>query len=492
MAFTTAWDSLMPYNSASGSQWNALVLDKIYDRLAFTEIGGSKLDPRGAKSWEAADDYQAIIFHLDENATWSDGEPVTANDWVYTINLITNPDLAVTQASAFKSLAGVDDTGKAIEGETVGAEALDDYTLKLTLKDPTDPDDWLVAYNRNIFVLPEHVLKDIPLDSLLTDDIWNNPVGSGPLIYESQVIGSELVLKAKEGYQLGTPGFGTLDCVVMDSSNTLNARIAGDIDLVALGNQVGTSDIEVAEAAGLNVIVDEQATSFLEVLINNTNIDDYRIREAFEYALDKETITQMMTDGHGTATNTFIMPGNEYENTDLPVTYDPDYAKVLLDEAGYDGTTYTMACGSSREALTSLMKQYYDAIGLNMEIELVDVATMFSGLEDNTYDLGISGHTATANPLWFNTATGFQEVGSSSYKVLDTTFTEYFSQISATFEKEDKIALVKEYQAYVSEQTPFIPMWFSYSTRIESPTVSGINYSATGMNNDNVWDWVKD
>ena len=65
VAYTTAWDSLMPYNSSSGSMWNSEVLDKLYDRLAFTDIGGSQVLPRGAASWESADDHMAIIFHLD-------------------------------------------------------------------------------------------------------------------------------------------------------------------------------------------------------------------------------------------------------------------------------------------------------------------------------------------------------------------------------------------------------------------------------------------
>ena len=492
VAYTTAWDSLMPYNSSSGSMWNSEVLDKLYDRLAFTDIGGSQVLPRGAASWESADDHMAIIFHLDENATWSDGEPVTANDWVYTVNLITNPALAAAQGSAFKSLAGTDGSGKAVSEGSVGVEALDDYTLKFTLKAATDPDEWLVAYNRGIYVLPEHILKDIPTESLLTDDIWTHPVGSGPLVYESEVIGSELVLSAKEGYQLGTPGFSKMVCTVMDASNTLNARISGDIDMVALGNQVNTDDIELAEASGLTVIQDELPTSFTEMLINNTNVDNNLVRQAMWYALDMDTITALMTDGYGTPADTYIMPGSEYENTDISVSYDPDHAKQLLDEAGYDGTVYTMACGSSREELVSLMQQYYDAIGFNMEIALVDVATMFSGMKDGTYDLGISAHTATANPLWFCTATSFYQVGNSSYSVIDTTFTDYFDNISATFDKSAKIELVKDFQSYIAEQVPFIPLWFSASTRIECPTVSGINYGASGMCNDNVWDWVKE
>ena len=76
---TTAWDTVNPYGSTSGSIYQNLVCDKLYDRLAFIEEAGSGCISEGElKSWESADDGKAAIFHLDENAKWHDGEPVTA------------------------------------------------------------------------------------------------------------------------------------------------------------------------------------------------------------------------------------------------------------------------------------------------------------------------------------------------------------------------------------------------------------------------------
>ena len=284
-------------------------------------------------------------------------------------------------------------------------------------------------------------------------------------------------------------------CTVMDSSNTMNAIIAGDIDLVCIGNRVLTSNIELAEASGLEVKQFDQATQFNELLINNSNITDYRIREALWYALDKDTITSVMTDGYGVPVDTYIVPGNQFENTDIDMPYDPEKAKELLAEAGYNGETYTMACGSSREPLASLLQQYYDAIGFNMDIALVDVATMFSGLKDGTYDIGVSGHSATASPVWFCNATSFQVLageGSSSYAVTDPKFGEYFDQINSIFTTEERLPVVKEFQAYIAEQVPFIPLWYTADHYIESTTVSGVDYGGSWMCNDNVWDWVKE
>ena len=108
---TQAWDTINPYGSSSGSMYQNLVCDKLYDRLAFIEEAGTGVSPRGAKSWESADDGMAAVFHLDENAKWHDGQPVTANDWVYTAQLITNPKFDYGLRSEFNTWAGTDETG---------------------------------------------------------------------------------------------------------------------------------------------------------------------------------------------------------------------------------------------------------------------------------------------------------------------------------------------------------------------------------------------
>ena len=127
---TSAWDTVNPYGSSSGSMYQQLVADKIYDRLAFIEEAGSDITARGAASWESADDGMAAIFHLDENATWHDGEPVTAEDWVFTAQLITDPDFPFGLKSEFNSWAGTTDAGIEESENSVMVEALDDYTLK--------------------------------------------------------------------------------------------------------------------------------------------------------------------------------------------------------------------------------------------------------------------------------------------------------------------------------------------------------------------------
>ena len=155
---SNAWDGLMPYNSVSGSNYARIIYDKIYDRLAYVHADGT-LSPRGASSWESTDDGYAVLFHLDERAAFHDGTPVTAENWVETFLLMTDPECPMLGRANFAVLTGTDENGAALAGESLGAEAVDTYTLKLTFKNPTTPEDFLLDKNREFYVLPTHLLE---------------------------------------------------------------------------------------------------------------------------------------------------------------------------------------------------------------------------------------------------------------------------------------------------------------------------------------------
>ena len=234
---SSAWDSLMPYNSPSGSNYSRIIYDKIYDRLAYVHADGT-LDPRGAESWESADGGYAVLFHLDQGAAFHDGTPVTAEHWADTIALLTDPDCPTLGRAAFSVLAGTDDNGAAVEGEALGAEAVDDYTLRLTFKTPTTPEDFLLDRNREYYVLPTHLLEGVEPSQLMDLELWDKPIGSGPCKFVSETPGSQLVLEANKDYQLGAPGFDQLVIRVIDKSNLLTSLIAGDLDYYAFGGNV--------------------------------------------------------------------------------------------------------------------------------------------------------------------------------------------------------------------------------------------------------------
>ena len=484
---SNSWDSLMPYYSVSGSNYSRIIYDKLYDRLAYIQPDGT-CSPRAATSWESADDGYAILFHLDEGAAFHDGTPVTAQHWVDTITLVTNPACNVLGRDTFAGLTGTDEIGAAIEGENLGAEAVDEHTLKLTFDNPVVPEEFLVEYNRDIYVLPTHLLTDIAPEDLVTSDFWQNPVGSGPCQFVSEVSGSTLVLSANKDYQLGAPGFDTLTITVMDKANLLTALIAGDLDYYTFGGSISEENRPVAEQAGFAVEEGTVPSTFYELMINNETVDSADLRHAIEKALDKELLCQQNTGSLGTVTNTSILPGTEYSRPAGESAYDPEGARNCWPRRDTMGETFTLACTSQRASLAALIQQNLADVGIQVEIETVDSATMFAGMSDGTYDLAVASHTPISLPLWF---TGSRFTADNNlFRVPD--LSQYTTLLTALEEETNETAridLVDEWEALLNQEMPFIPLWFSYALHVQSKTVTGIDYAAAACCNENVWQW---
>jgi peptide/nickel transport system substrate-binding protein len=365
---------------------------------------------------------------------------------------------------------------------------LDDYTLKLTLKIVTVPENFLIT-KRGFIPLPEHILKDVKPTELRTIDFWKHPVGSGPCIFESELVGSQMVLKANRDYHLGSPGFGTLITTVISSRNTLPAFLAGDIDLFSFTNMLGAEDADVARQSGLTVIDALAKTSFSEIALNNKTIPSPEIRLALHYALDKHVLSQMRTKGLGVPTVSSVMPGSEYYKTDLKIERDVEKAKELLKKGGYDGRVYTFATDQGRAEIAAVVQQQWAEIGFKVEIFMTDAATMLAGLRDGKFDIGNPGHSASADPLWY--LNSISPSSSNFAHSSDTNFDTLAEAIQNELDPEKRKKLVWEFQAYVADQTPWIPLWHQGPQLAISKTVQNLDYNAGQMMSDNAWEWYK-
>ena len=482
---TTAWDTVNPYGSTSGSIYQNLVCDKLYDRLAFIEEAGSGVSPRAAKSWESADDGKAAIFHLGESAKWHDGQPVTAKDWVFTAQLITNPKFDYGLRSEFNTWAGTDENGLETAEKSVGVEAVDDYTLKISFKNVTPVEDWLILHNKYFYVLPEHLLGDIAPEKMKDDEFWKAPIGSGPCTFISELSGSQLELGSFADYQLGAPQFGKLILKVIASTNTITSIAAGEMD--GFYQQPTTDDALAAKDMGLTVTESSEPTFVGVFLINNQNVSDKRIRQAMSYAIDKDLLIEQNLQGKGIAPATCVIPGSEYD-CGLTWSRDVDKAKELLAEAGWDSSRkLKMAVTSARESMAAIIQQNLAEAGITIDVQTVELATMFSGLQDGTYDLGICGSTAMSYPLWMS---GYYDNKNATYcQITDTAYAELQDKIAAETDEAKKKELVNEYQQLLWDEMPLVMLYNGYTFGVQSERFQGYNAFEGGVNNQAVWKW---
>lgn len=484
-----AWNMLMPYNATES--YSGIVWDQIYDRLFYIS-GNCELQSRACSSYEISDDGKTYTFHLNEDSVWHDGEPVTAKDWVWTLQLLSSPDITLTTRSIAAELEGTDETGVETGDSSIAATVIDDYTFSITLKQKQDFNGLWMRYNQSFYVLPEHLLADISEADLMADEFWFAPVGSGPCTYESDVSGSEITLASFQDYYLGAPKFGHLVIRVMDQSNFINSLLAGEIDLewIFLGFE---DALTIQDQENVQVVTNEQA-DFLEIMVyNNRSLSDNRWRQALTMAIDRNALNEGYYEGLGQVYDNWIHMDNEYlpdtAAEDYVYDYDPEAAKALLDESGFDyNYEVKIVCNTaSREKQCAIVQQNLEDIGVKSSVQYLDSTTMWSGMYKGEYDICMMGYMPTTDS--FSLAKLFDNTVATMGSITDPTYNELFAAVNAAEDETAKAEAIKAAADYLYEQCPNGNVVWKKSMAGLSKRLQNVDVFAANYYNNDTWNW---
>ena len=199
MAFNGAWDLICPL--AATADYGDCIANPIFDRLV-EEDGKGGYAPRLCESFELSEDGKIFTMHLQQNATWHDGEPFTADDVVFTFQLYSNANLTTSRRLFLQGIDGCDASGVELEPGSIHVEKVDDYTVNIYYANPRSVPA-IFTSNRYFTILPKHCLEDKDPATILEDDFWTAPIGTGPFKYESQVPGESVTFTTT---QLGGDG----------------------------------------------------------------------------------------------------------------------------------------------------------------------------------------------------------------------------------------------------------------------------------------------
>jgi peptide/nickel transport system substrate-binding protein len=392
---------------------------QIWEPLVYHDTTIDELIPGLAESWEILDE-DSYQFNLRQGVTWHDGEPFNADDVVWSLTRTANriAEYALDPA--------------------MPVEVIDDYTVIVNTDGPQGP---FLKQNLalNIRILPEHILepfyaearaaeyepttdadgnevsaeqvRDDTLFSIDRGDDWSEPeyVGTGPFKFGSWERGTEIVLEANEDYWGGAPN---ADKVVFrwveeDTSRVIGLE-AGDFDLI-LGvpeNDVerlqGMGDIEVLISPGLNY----------HMLTMNQSVpalSDVRVRQAIAYAIDKDEITSLYGD-LATRDCAPLSVNSGFYNTEVNCyDHDPDRARELLEEVGWDSSqTLQLKIISDMSDEALLIQQYLGDVGINIEIQEVDAGSYYSEVRGGESELAMYDWGNVVDPdhmYWVYTST---------------------------------------------------------------------------------------
>lgn len=367
--------SIHPTTLGTGNQ--EIMADILFSTLVDVDSDEVTILPDLAESWEVSEDATTYTFNLNPAAVWSDGEPVTADDVLYTIAWANQHGAAAFKylsVAAFQSVVGGDE----VMGTTdipSGVRKIDDHTVEITLEAPDS------TFLRKIagavyYILPEHVLGPItPLEAETCDfclGVAGTVVGSGPYEITTSISATGAGFTAKEGYWKGRDSeIKEIDYRIQESNVSVAQLAAGELDLVirvppAEGpGLAGVEGLEQLNVPGVGIF----ALNF------NHNNTDAAFRQAVAYSIDRQQIIDSVLGGLATINYT-IPPGFNTVPGLLdainPYDFDPEAAQARLAESTWGDKTVRLALLAEDPNFTvtapALQQAIQDSLGLTVEL----------------------------------------------------------------------------------------------------------------------------
>lgn len=341
------------------------------------------------------EDNRNFVVHIDEAATWSDGTPITAEDVAYTALRLTSPVINNT-AMMYYVFEGVGDDGFVEAGadSVDGIQVIDDKTIQFTTKDSMSLTTFENSYARYLLTLPKHVIEKYTEEELSTAEWFNQPdVISGPFYVTEFDVDHYISYKANPDYWKGAPKIDKLNIKIVDGSQLYAGLQSGEIDITQhTMSVIPPEDYASVEALDNVDVVYGSPVTNQSMFIQTANVPDVRVRQAMLYAINREQLLSELLDGHGEVVDGFLSSASPfYDDSITPVTYDPEKAKALLEEAGWDGSQtlrfYVNSGDSTFVNAATVMVAQWASVGIKAEVQTVDFATLMSVAGTRDYDI---------------------------------------------------------------------------------------------------------
>ena len=320
-----------------------------------------------------------LTFHVKvaDNAAWSDGEPVTSDDIIWTILKMTSPAVANTHFD-FSMIKGLE-SGLSEEGadSVEGLVKVDDKDLDIVLNRPMALSTFLNNLATWILILPKHALEDIPDDQLVGNAWFNAPtVVSGPYMATEEDLAHYVTYKVNENYFLGASKIETVNLQVYDGSSVLAALQTGDVQFV----HPAICDIPYQERDAVENL-DGFAVTYAKPITNEMtffnchNLPDVNLRKAIVEAIDRDTIVSSLLPNNGQRGDGWIPQADTtfYDASAMEtIPYDPEDAKALLAK----GITPIICVGESLEQREMDLTMEYVAYQVKAALSGIDASAL--------------------------------------------------------------------------------------------------------------------
>jgi oligopeptide transport system substrate-binding protein len=429
-----------------------------------------------------SDDGLVYTINLRQDATWSDGAPVTANDFVYAFQRLFDP-AAGAQGYYFDfytSIAGAAEFAYHEGGnaEDIGVTAIDDHTLQITLVEPRPTLPALLA------LWPAAPLRQDLIEQY--GDAWTEPgnlIGNGPFVLADYAPEDEIVLEANAAYWGDDrPTLQTLVYkIIPDDSAALIAYENNEIDMTSIPGV----DASRFEGSAEQVRFAQLETYAVQYNNQEPPFDNALVRQAISRAIDRAAYISVVRGGVGTQALSWLPPGMPGADASLgtDLGYDPDAARALLSQAGYpdgDGfpsVTLTIVDDeTNRTTAEFLQEQLRVNLGIDMQIETLEESAFYDRYQTGDFQVTwLSWFADYADPEnWlpqqFGSEGAFNVIGYSNPDV-----DALFEQAASELDNTARLALYDQaQQIIIIEDQAVTPVFYPDANYLVKATVGDL------------------
>jgi len=447
------------------------IISLVYDKLLVYDLD-LKTQPGLAKEYNYSEDGKTLTFKLRDNVKWHDGKPLTADDVVYTYQLIKDSELS-EYAQYLLQMTSI--------------EAPDPATVTLTFDIPQ-------AYNPglSIPILPKHIWETMSVEDI---EKFNNekPIGSGPFKLAEWQSGSNIVLERNPDFWGEAPKASKITFVLYGNEDVMaQALKSGDIDIVTEVPPTIWDGIKSAENIkavslpsysfhhlGFNVSNDE-------ISKGNPILRDRVVRQALSYALDRNQLVELALAGHGRPGDSIIPIGIQDWYLPIPaekqMTANPEKAAQMLDEAGYkdndgDGVRendrgeplefrlIAIQTTSVDVRAAQLFKDAAEKVGVKLDLQTLDENTLGNtvyNVDEQDWDIFVWGwDSSIPDPNYMLGVPLCSQIGGNNdVFYCNETYDELYDQQAQLIDVKARKEIVDQMQTMFYEDAAYIVMWY--------------------------------
>jgi peptide/nickel transport system substrate-binding protein len=474
------WDdaplTLSPLYSTSGSEQQV-------ERLLFGALVkmNDALEPTAdlAETIEGSDDATTYTFTLREGLTFNDGNPLTSDDVVFTLERAINPGTGSYWQGRLSGIVGAKDYDGS--GTIEGLTAVDERTVEIKLAAPDGAFLVNLCNFSGLGILPKHILGDVAPDALKQNPFTLEPTVTAGAYNFVQYQTDQYLEMARNPNYPGDVGLDRIFMNIVEVAVGLGQLETGEIDLMG----VPVADAErVSGLDGVTVVsVPSPSMDFLAFNLDRPFFQNKQARQAMLYAIDREGIVNAVLQGEGTVVNSSIF-GPDWMGVPEglePYAYDPDKAKALLDESGFDKdqsfSIMIVPGNPAQDAALAIIIEQLSAVGFKPEILQVDVPELIRRwIDESDFDMfynagGVFRADPSISGTYFDTA-NFTPGGGNGSHYSNPRVDELFAQGRAQSDQAERKATYTELAQILNDEAPWVYLWspnsiFGFNNRLQ-------------------------